>query len=146
MEREKDILYEAKQSIQEHVGIIKEGTIGDNIRWKFTDNRELYVSGSGKLNAATSYMELHGGEIIEGENLFSEFEGIVKNTTESLFIGQDITEIGEFSFADFKNLRRVRVPYGLLNINMYAFYSCCNLKDIKLPDSIICRLQTFIPS
>ncbi len=116
--------------------IIKEGTIGNNIRWKINEKKELYIAGSGELNVSTTYIEFFDEEIVDRGNIFSELEGIVKDTAEALFIGEGFAAIGAFAFANFKRLKKVRIPYGVTKIDKYAFNSCDSLKDINLPDSI----------
>ncbi len=45
--------------------------------------------------------------------------------------------IGESSFADCINLRKVILPNTLRYIEDYAFYHCYSLCEVNIPDSVV---------
>ena len=48
----------------------------------------------------------------------------------------DLTEIGDFAFSEFRNLKEIEIPSTVTSIGKHAFQACWNLKSITIPQSI----------
>ena len=51
---------------------------------------------------------------------------------ESIIIPEEVTEIGEGTFADCYSLKSITIPQGVTEIGMYAFDYCISLKSINV--------------
>ncbi|MBQ8349676.1 MAG: leucine-rich repeat protein [Ruminococcus sp.] len=106
-------------------------------------------------SSAQEYAELHGKkfEILSDANNNGEFwfydlpdgnieiRGFTSSSATYLEIpsvidGKKVTSIGAKAFEYFYNLRAVKIPDGVININDGAFASCNNLRAITIPDSV----------
>ena len=58
------------------------------------------------------------------------------NRIRKIYIPSTVTEIGEYAFADMKNLKEVVIDEGVRNIDSYAFFNCPNLESVDLPNSL----------
>lgn len=106
-------------------------------------------------SSAQEYAELHGKkfEILSDANNNGEFwfydlpdgnieiRGFTSSSATYLEIpsvidGKKVTSIGAEAFEYFYNLRAVKIPDGVININDGAFASCNNLRAITIPDSV----------
>ena len=55
---------------------------------------------------------------------------------EEIDIPETVTTIGEYAFANCKNLTTVTGMKNVTKIGRYAFYNCSNLKEITIPKSL----------
>ena len=55
---------------------------------------------------------------------------------EEIDIPETVTTIGEYAFANCKNLTTVTGMKNVTKIGKYAFYNCSNLKEITIPKSL----------
>lgn len=89
--------------------------------WSYSINgTTLTISGSGKMTDYANYM----GAPWYGKDI------------DKIVIGEGITHIGNYAFANLKNLNSVSFPSSLKTIGKNAFYNCRNLESIKLNDSL----------
>ncbi|MBQ7500264.1 MAG: leucine-rich repeat protein [Clostridia bacterium] len=54
----------------------------------------------------------------------------------TVIIPSGVTEIGEFTFADCRSMKKIVLPDGLKKIGMYAFDKCTALEEINLPEGL----------
>ena len=77
-----------------------------------------------------------GDEVIKKEEIPTGFQikddVLIKynGTAPKVVVPNIIREIGEKAFFDNKNIRKVRLPKGLLRIDNNAFSNCSNLKQL----------------
>lgn len=73
--------------------------------------------------------------VTNGDNLY---QGIVEIPSEVLYNGKNyqVTNIGNFAFANCSDLTSVTIPYSVIAINNSAFYGCSGLTSVIIPNSI----------
>lgn len=89
--------------------------------WSYSINgTTLTISGSGKMTDYANYM---------GAPWYGK-------TIEKLVIGEGITYVGNYAFANLKDLNSVNFPSTLKTIGANAFYNCRKLTNVKFNDSL----------
>ena len=66
--------------------------------------------------------------------------GINFRNVETITLGENLKEIGEYSFYDYENLKSITIPRNVVKIEKSAFGGCDKLENIyveKAEDSII---------
>ncbi|MDD5894759.1 MAG: leucine-rich repeat domain-containing protein [Prevotellaceae bacterium] len=58
------------------------------------------------------------------------------STLVSVTFGENINYVGNYSFMNFKSLKKVKLNDGLVNINDNAFNSCTSLQSIVIPSNV----------
>lgn len=96
------------------------GTCGPNLKWLFTDNGVLIISGKGKMNDYTY------------DNKAPWYEYDIKR----IIIGDGVTTIGEEAFWYCSSLTSVTIPNSVTYIGGEAFCNCSRLTSISIPNSI----------
>ena len=72
----------------------------------------------------------------------SDFRG--REELKSMLVPQSVKIIEEYAFSKCVNLRRIKLPDGLLSLGAYAFKECKSLENITLPGGIkIIRSHAF---
>lgn len=110
----------------------------------------LNVEYSGKLGKDESALEwrLFGGTLtISGQGEIPDYEDVeeapwykikeYENLITSITIGEEITRIGDYSFACLPYLKNVSLPDTLEEIGVEAFAECEGFRDLALPASLI---------
>ena len=101
------------------------GTCGANLTWELTgtgDNLTLTISGTGDM---TDY-NYAGPWYYQQSNI------------KTLVINDGVTKIGNFAFADCRNLTgTLTIPNSVTSIGDYAFYFCWGLTSFTIPNSVI---------
>lgn len=92
------------------------GECGEHATYKLYDDGSLYIEGTGAL---------YGREF--------EDSTVIK----TVYIGEGITGIGEYTFWNASNLVKIIMPDSLTEIQDKAFVDCSSLKEVTLPDSLI---------
>lgn len=104
--------------------LICEGGDGEkNYQWE-VKNGTLTVTGDGLL-PYYSNRENNRPEWFERREEITE-----------LVIGEGITGIGDYCFADLPNLKTVQLPDSLVKFGDEAFQNCSALKAIRIPDGV----------
>jgi len=89
--------------------------------WSYSINgTTLTISGSGKMTDYANYM----GAPWYGKDI------------DKIVIGEGITYVGNYAFANLRDLNSVSFPSSLKTIGKNAFYNCRALKSVKLNDSL----------
>lgn len=113
------------------VSDVASGTCGasgneENVTWKITGNDAvgytLTISGTGAM-ADYSYPEA------------LPWYSYLANIT-SVVVGEGVTHIGDYAFAECSALKTVSLPTGLVSIGESAFDGCSSLESIAIPDSV----------
>ena len=92
----------------------------DEIKGEF-DKGKLIITGTGKIP--------------DYEKGSSPLKEVMKNIT-SIQVGEGITEIGNYVFADCVNAEKVELPKTLVAIGNYSFAYNVALKEINFPENV----------
>ena len=104
------------------------GSIGDNLKWTFTDDGTLTISGKGEMQHA------------EGNSVYAwggENTQVKRNDIKKVVVQEGVTSLAEYICWDFTNLQEVTLPKSLTKLGKECFKHCTALKSITLPDNII---------
>ena len=96
------------------------GTCGPNLKWLFTDNGVLVITGKGKMNDYSYRNKAPWGE----------------NNIKQIIIADGITTIGGGAFRDCSALTSVTIPNSVTTIGEAAFVSCSVLTSVTIPNSV----------
>ena len=103
------------------------GSIGENLKWSFTDDGTLTISGKGEMQHA------------EGNSVYAwggENPQVKRNDIKKVVVQEGVTSLAEYICWDFANLQEVTLPKSLTNLGKQCFKLCTALKSITLPDDI----------
>lgn len=101
--------------------------IGDNLKWTFTDDGTLIISGKGEMQHA------------EGNSVYAwggENPQVKRNDIKKVVVQEGVTSLAEYICWDFANLQEVTLPKSLTKLGKECFKHCTALKSITLPDDI----------
>ena len=104
-------------------GIVARGTCGDYSVWRLDENGRLTIDGGGEI-ADYSLKTEDGAETVNSP--WFEF----RTSILSVDIGKKITGIGNYAFADCRNLMSVTIPRAASRIGTGAFRNCESLADV----------------
>ena len=110
-------------ALKERSELVASGQGGDDIIWKLYSDGKIYFNGSGPMYDFGSEFEnpwwySYGGSI------------------EDVFIGDGITHIGDYAFADCKSISNVIIAESVTSIGNSAFVSCGLIKQIIIPQNV----------
>ncbi len=97
------------------------GRCGNDTKWDFSKG-VLTISGKNKTYVFSS------------PNEYSWYS--LKDAITSIVIGNGITEVGEFAFFNYPNVKSVVIPGSLTNIGQSMFQYCISLKSIEIPNGV----------
>lgn len=103
------------------------GSIGENLKWSFTDDGTLTISGKGEMQHA------------EGNSVYAwggENPQVKRNDIKKVVVQEGVTSLAEYICWDFANLQEVTLPKSLTKLGKQCFKLCTALKSITLPDNI----------
>ena len=103
------------------------GSIGENLKWSFTDDGTLTISGKGEMQHA------------EGNSVYAwggENPQVKRNDIKKVVVQEGVTSLAEYICWDFANLQEVTLPKSLTKLGKECFKHCTALKSITLPDNI----------
>jgi len=104
----------------------------DNISWKLLDNGTLNISGTGDMLDYDS----------EKNVPWAESAGKIT----SVVVGDSVTHIGDFAFANCTGLENLTLPDGLLSIGGRAFRGCNNLVGASVKDGTMLTIPDSVTS
>ncbi len=105
-------------SVEQTKDIFVEGTLGDNITWKFNSaTGHLDITGSGEMPSVSS----------------SEAWGPYISAVTSITIAEGITSVSYYAFSGGKNVKSVYVPKTVESIALGSFYGFDSLETMVLP-------------
>ena len=106
----------------------KSGSCGESANWSFDESTgKLTISGEGAM--ADFQVDLFDDKITVPWYAYS---GAIK----SVEIGNGITSIGNYAFADCITITSVTIPAGVTSIGERAFCGCKSLTSIDIPGSV----------
>ncbi len=92
------------------------GSCGNDIEWSL-ENGRLSISGSGAM------IEINIPTLCE-------------STVTEVVIEDGISEICNYAFDGFENLKKAVIPDSVKSIGAYAFWNCSALNDVQLPPNL----------
>ncbi len=102
------------------------GTCGDNLRWEIdADTGVLTISGTGAMRDYISYTSSTSAPWYDYQTDIT-----------SVQIGDSVTSIGNYAFAECSSLTSVAVGSSVMTIGEHAFYYSDALTSITIPDSV----------
>ena len=120
------------------------GNCGPNLKWHFTDDGLLTISGEGEMydysvpynSAPWRYFGVKriiiGNRVTTiGEYAFSECSSLT-----SVTIPNSVTTIGDKAFSDCSSLTSVTIPNSVTTIGYSAFSECSSLTSVTIPNSV----------
>ena len=100
------------------------GTCGDNVVWSLnTTTGVLTISGTGAMRDFDSYT---------GSSPWYSYRNLIKYVT----IGNGVTSISGYAFANCTGLASVTIPDSVTTIGDSAFWCCSSLTSVTIPDSV----------
>ena len=126
---------------------------GVSINWGDGSASET-LSGTGYVNTSHTYSEpgdytislmpSDGCELgfYSGSNSYcilgstGNYGRVYPNMLQSVFIGKNVTSIGNNAFYNCTSLSSITIPDGVTSIGNHAFYSCTSLSSITIPDGV----------
>ena len=96
------------------------GTCGPDLKWHLTDNGVLTISGNGEMN----------------DYSYRNRSPWSKSDIKRIIIGDGVTTIGKYAFADCRVLTSVTIPNNVTTIGEYAFSVCRKLTSVNIPNSV----------
>ena len=103
------------------------GTIGDNLKWTFTDDGTLTISGTGEMEHADGNSGYAWG---------TDNHTLDRTLIKKVVVEEGVTSLGEYIFWDCSNLTEVKLSNSLTTLRKECFKHCTALKSITLPDNI----------
>lgn len=88
-------------------------------------------------NAADEYIEAYKKDKASAQTLLKDDE--VRAFVEvglKYEIAEGVGKVGEMSFAECENIRRISIPESVTDIGSMAFFKCKNLEEIYIPDKV----------
>ncbi len=96
------------------------GAEGDNLTWELdTDTGELTISGSGAMEDYS----------LSTASPWYSYRSSIKTVN----ISDGVTNIGDYTFYECKNLMNIEIPIGITSIGNFAFRGCGSLTEIEIP-------------
>ncbi len=108
------------KNIEALSGGTQSGQCGDNITWTLDAQGVLTLEGTGAMPDYKSPQDTPWSTL--------SFTNAV--------IGEGITTIGDYAFADLSGLTSVTIPSSVTTINQLAFYGCDGLKSMTIPTTV----------
>ena len=103
------------------------GTIGDNLKWTFTDDGTLTISGTGEMQHADGNSGYAWG---------TDNHTLDRSLIKKVVVEEGVTSLGEYIFWDCQSLTEVKLPNSLTALRKECFKHCSVLRSITLPDNI----------
>ena len=119
------------------------GTCGPDLRWHFTDNGVLTISGKGKMYDYSLFNRAPWDKydikrIIIGDDVTTIGEDAFRDCSAltSVTIPNSVTTIGKSAFEGCRTLTSVTIPNSVTTIGVYAFFYCRELTSVTIPNSV----------
>jgi len=102
--------------------------------WNLTSTMTAVLDCAGVLTISTTQA---GGEAMpDYSNLASVTWYSVQNLISDVIIGENVTTIGNYAFANCGNLTSVTIPNSVTFLGDFAFANCDNLPSLTIPSSV----------
>lgn len=97
-----------------------------------SDNNECGANATWTYDSSSKVLKIQGSGKVEYTDAWDK---IIQNTTK-LEISEGITEIGDYTFRNFKNLTNVKLPNTLKTIGVQSFLNVTKVKYFEIPASV----------
>lgn len=98
---------------------VHSGRCGDNLTWTLDDEQTLTISGN--------------GDMFDYESSFDK--PWFSYTIRKVIVEHGVTSIGFGAFMN-ESVESIKIADSVISIGAEAFYQCCELKSINIPDSV----------
>ncbi|MCD8347531.1 MAG: fibronectin type III domain-containing protein [Lachnospiraceae bacterium] len=98
------------------------GTCGDDLTWTLDSSGVLTITGTGAMTEGWSSSNVP----------WSKYTGSIK----SVSIGDKVTTIGDWAFANCENLTSVVIPDSVTEIGEQAFHYCTSLENVTIGSGV----------
>jgi|GEM_PF-1445331 len=102
--------------------LVASGGCGLDVKWGLFDTGHLVIRGSGPMS------DYYDSSITPWYLFWSEVK--------SVEILSGVTSVGNYAFANLRNLSSVMIPCSVTTIGGFAFIGCSNLTNILIPESV----------
>lgn len=96
-----------------------QGSCGENLTWKLSDNGLLTISGNGKMDNYDSAKKTP----------WYDYADQIKE----IIVEKGVTSIGNFAFYGLTDIKEITLPKGMEVVGDYAFKGCTSLESVELP-------------
>lgn len=108
------------------------GATGDNLTWSLTFGGDMTISGAGGMNTWAAASETPWYEY--------------RNSIKSVIVDTDVTNVGNYAFAEYPKLESVMLSSSVNRVGTYAFRMDSALTTINLENVITVQDNAFIQS
>ena len=103
-------------------GVIASGDCGNSLTWSLDDEGTLTISGEGSM------YKWSGETAVPWNSYRTEIQSIV--------FSNNLTSIGDYSFASCSNLKSIKIPENVTTIGQYAFAGCTGISNVSIPNGV----------
>ncbi len=107
---------------------VASGKCGSNLTWGVSKEGILYIYGTGDMY---DYEDFE----VDENNTAPWYE--LRDTIETVIIGNSVTHIGKTAFCNLPKLTNVTIGNGVKTIGTASFASCTSLTSIEIPGSVV---------
>ncbi len=127
------------------VYVTQKGELANNITWEVSpDLKTLTISGSGEIpdyntTGQTSWEQYRQNieKIVIGDNITKIGNyAFAETTCKEVILPDELLSIGNRAFCFSQNLEKIKFPSKLTSIGEGAFESCSKLESANIPDSV----------
>lgn len=101
--------------------------------WDISENEDNSVIA--KLDLSTGTLRITGQGKVSGHRRYWKYTAY-QNAINKVIIEKGITEIGDLTFYECKNIKEVSIPEGVTKIGYLAFDECNSIEEIRIPKTV----------
>lgn len=125
--------------------VIEEGSVNEDISWKYDSHRTLTITGTGAIPDYSSYSEtpwaayrLKTATVVveEGITTIGKYALSYHTVLKNVSLPETLTAINGFAFIYDRKLVELELPSSLVSIGKEAFQNCTSLAWITIPPSV----------
>jgi len=106
------------------------GAQGNNLVWVLSNDSVLTISGSGEMRNFETFPTT--GDVVISDVPWLSYREAIK----TVVIGNGVTSIGDWAFADCRNLVSATIGSSVTSIGDGSFFRCNNLTFVNIPNSV----------
>lgn len=138
---EKATVYKDSEKTADLENIFAYQYCGDSMFW-YIRSKTLYIFGRGRMYRYDTYSQTPwAGKTFDRVVVRTNVNSITANAfngagIESLVLPSTVEEIGEYAFANCKNLKEVKLGMDMKKVGSHAFYNCTALEMLTLNNEL----------
>lgn len=121
-----------------------QGSCGNNLTWKLSDDGILKISGKGRMNAygyqkfpwSSESKKIKKIILSYGITSIAEYAFYGCNSISEMSFPDSVTDIGRSAFCNCTNLKTIELPKGITSLTESVFEECDSLISLHIPDSV----------